>query len=137
MWTEHDVDMAVPMVGRARERFLELSVRSFDRGFHSPANRRRLDGILEADALPRKGRLSKPDIARESDGAFRAARRQRPAVESAINSLERRGLDRVRSHGREGFARTVALAVLSLDFHRVGLLVRERERRRKRLPAAA
>jgi len=45
----------------------------------------------------------------------------------------------VRSHGREGFARTVALAVLSLDFHRVGLTVRrrERERERKRLSAAA
>jgi len=36
MWAEHDVDMAVPMVERARERFPELSVCSFDRGFHSP-----------------------------------------------------------------------------------------------------
>ena len=39
-------------------------------------------------------------------------RRQHPAVESAINSLEHRGLDRVRTHGTEGFARMVALSVL-------------------------
>ena len=38
-------------------------------------------------------------------------RRQHPAVESAINSLEHRGLDRVRTHGTEGFARMVALSV--------------------------
>ena len=40
-------------------------------------------------------------------------RRQHPAVESAINSLEHRGLDRVRTHGTEGFARMVALSVLA------------------------
>ena len=41
---------------------------------------------------------------REQAQAFAEARRQHPAVESAINNLEHRGLDRVRSHGADGFA---------------------------------
>ena len=50
-------------------------------------------------------------------------RRQHPAVESAINSLEHRGLDRVRTHGTEGFARMVALSVLAGNLHRLGRLL--------------
>ncbi len=56
--------------------------------------------------MPRRGRLSKADRVRESGEAFRGARRAHAAGGSAINSLEHRGLDRVRSHGKKGFART-------------------------------
>ena len=47
-------------------------------------------------------------------------RRQHPAVESAINKFEHRGLDLVRSKGSEGFARIVALSVVALNVHRLG-----------------
>ena len=76
---------------------------------------------------------------REEAEAFTALRRQHPAVESAINSLEHRGLDRVRSHGTDGFARMVALAVLAGNLHRLGRLLRQQEqdaRRRRRRRAA-
>ena len=58
-----------------------------------------------------------------------------PAIESAINGLEHRGLDRVRSHGADGFARTVALSVLAANLHRIGLILQKRERKRQRLVA--
>ena len=61
-----------------------------------------------------------------------AARRVRPAIESAINGLEHRGLDRVRNHGADGFARAVSLSVLAANLHRLGLLLRRRERKRRR-----
>ncbi len=135
MWEGSDVDVAVPMVEEARARFPDLSVVSFDRGLHSPPDRLRPAGMLELNAMPRKGRLSKADRVRESGEAFREARRAHAAVESAINNLEHRGLDRVRSHGKKGFARTVALAVLAANVHRLGLMLRARER--PVLPAAA
>ena len=108
---------------------------SFDRGFHSPANRVRLDELLDLNVLPRKGRLNRAERERESDEAFAAARRQHPAVESAINHLEHRGLDRVRTRGADGFARTVALSVLAANLHRLGRLLRQRERKRRRRAA--
>ena len=135
LWSGSDVDVAVAMVEETQAHHPELRACSFDRGFHSPANRAALDGLLDLNALPRKGRLSRADRERESGEAFAAARRRHPAVESAINALEHRGLDRVRSRGADGFARTVALSVLAANLHRLGRLLRERERRRRRLAA--
>ena len=82
------------------------------------------------DAMPAKGRLSASRSAHEAQPDFALARQQHPAVESAINNLEQRGLDRVRTHGKAGFARTVALSILAANVLRVGFLIRARERAR-------
>ncbi len=41
------------MIEAAQARYPELHACSFDRGFHSPANRLRLDALLEHNVLPR------------------------------------------------------------------------------------
>ena len=56
----------------------------------------RLDALLDVNALPGSGYLSKANRERESEEWFVSARRAHPAIESAINGLEHRGLDRVR-----------------------------------------
>ncbi len=132
LWTGGDADAVVPLVAAAQKRFPELRTCSFDRNFHSPENRVRLDELLDLNALPKKGYLSKADRERETDEAFLSARRAHPAVESAINALEHRGLDRVRSRGAEGFERTVALSVLAGNLHRLGRLLHALERKPKR-----
>ena len=132
LWEGEDVDVAAPLVQAAQARYPDLRACSFDRGFHSPANRVQLDALLDVNALPGKGYLSKANREREAEEWFVAARRAHPAIESAINGLEHRGLDRVRSHGAEGFARTVALSMLAANLHRIGLLLQKRERKRQR-----
>ena len=87
--------------------------------------------------LPRKGRPSRADRVREEDPAFVAARKQHPAVESAIHNLEHRGLDRVRACGPDGFDRVVALSMLAFNIHRLGLLLRRRAQSRARRRTAA
>ena len=134
-WSGGDTDVAVPLVRACQQAYPELRSCSFDKGFHSPANRAALDGLLELNALPRKGRLSGKDKEREGAEEFAQARQQHPAVESAINNLERRGLDRVRTHGKAGFERTVALAVTAANLHRIGLLLQRRERKALRRAA--
>ena len=139
LWEGSDTDIAVSVINETQALHRDLRVCSFDRGFHSPGNRGQLDAMLDLNALPRKGRLSVAEREREQAQAFAEARRQHPAVESAINNLEHRGLDRVRSHGADGFAHTVALSILAANLHRIGLLVRRRmreaERRRRRRAA--
>ena len=143
MWEGSDTEIAVPIIEETQALYPDLRVcsfdrgfhspdnrvRSFDRGFHSPDNRVRLDAMLDLNALPRKGRLCVAE--REEVQAFAEARHQHPAVESAINHLEHRGLDRVRSHGADGFAHTVALSILAANVHRTGVCVRDAERRRR------
>ena len=132
LWTGGDADVAVPLIKRCREAFPDLRGCSFDRGFHSPSNREELDKLLELNALPKKGKLSAAEREREAEPAFAAARRKHSGVESAINSLEHRGLDRVRLRGPDGFERAVGLSVLASNLHRVGQILRERERERMR-----
>ena len=128
LWQGSDVDAAVPVVENTQRRFADFRMCSFDRGFHSPENRRRLDGLLDKNVLPRKGRWSRADRRRESCEEFVEARRRHAAVESAINALEHRGLDRIRSRGAAGFERMVALSVLAANVHRLGVLLRNRHR---------
>ena len=130
LWEGSDTDAAVPVIVATRERFPELLACSFDRGFHSPQNQVALGDRLELNAMPAKGRLSASRSAHEAQPDFALARQQHPAVESAINNLEQRGLDRVRTHGKAGFARTVALSILAANVLRVGFLIRARERAR-------
>ena len=100
--------------------------------FHSPGNRRRLDEMLELNVLPAKGYLSQANRKREQAPEFVAARQQHPAVESAVNNLEHRGLGRVRCHGADGFERMVALSILAANLHRLGWLLQRQERARIR-----
>ena len=130
MWTGSDTDVAVPLAERCQEAFPGLRGCSFDRGFHSPSNRRRLGAIFELSALPKKGRLSAEEKAREAEPAFAAARRRHSGVESTINNLEHRGLDRVRLRGPDGFELAVGLSVLALNVHRIGMILRDKERER-------
>ena len=130
LWTGGDADVAVPLIKRCREAFPGLRGCSFDRGFHSPSNREELDKLLELNALPKKGKLSAAEREREAEPAFAAARRKHSGVESAINSLEHRGLDRVRRRGPDGFERAVGLSVLAFNVHRIGQILRERKRKR-------
>ena len=133
LWTGGDADVAVPLIKRCREAFPNLRGCSFDRGFHSPSNREELDKLLELNALPKKGKLSAAEREREAEPAFAAARRKHSGVESAINSLEHRGLDRVRLRGPDGFELAVGLSVLAFNVHRIGQILRERERKQMQL----
>ena len=130
MWEEQDVDVACALVEGTQALYPQLSACSFDKGFHSPGNRQGLDELLELNALPKKGRLTKADREREGAPAFRAARQAHAGVESAINNLEQRGLGRVLSRGAEGFERMVGLAVVAANLHRIGLVLQRRERAR-------
>ncbi len=138
MWQGSDAGHAVPMVAAARSRFPDLHAVSFDRGARNPENRIRAGDMLEENVLPKKGYLNQADRAREHDDGFVAMRRAHPAVESAINNLGHRGLDRIRSRGAGGFARSVALSVVAMNIHRIGLLLRrgqQEDRLKHRLAA--
>ena len=65
------------------------------------------------------------ELAKEQEQApeFVKARRTHSAVESAINGLEVHGLDVCPDHGIEGFRRYVALAVLTRNIHRIGVIL--------------
>ena len=129
-----DLEAAVPLLEETTRQHGPLDSASFDKGFHSPKNQTELERIVNRVVLPKKGKLSAGDLERESDPVFLRLRKKHSAVESAINALEHHGLDRCLDHGIEGFKRYVALAVLARNVLRLGQLLYQHERHRKRMP---
>ncbi len=116
------------MVEDTQALYPDLRQCSFDKGFYTPGNRDALKPLLDQSILPKKGRLSEQDKEHEHSDAFIQARRQHSAVESCINNLEVRGLDRCWSYGKHGLERHVALSVVACNLHRIGLILQQQER---------
>ena len=129
MQKQADDQVAVPMVKETQARFPNLTVCSFDQGFHSPDNQTELADLLELAVLPRKGRLSIQEQACENAEDFVQARCQHAAVESAINALEVHGLDRCPDHGLPAFKRYVALAVVARNIQLLGRYLGQQEKK--------
>jgi hypothetical protein len=126
-----DDQIAVTLVEQTQTRFPAVKAMSFDKGFHSPGNQTEIKQHLENVILPKKGRLSEADKARESKPEFVRLRRQHSAVESAINALGVHGLDKCPDHGLDGFKRYVALAIVARNIQRLGAVLRQQEQQAK------
>lgn len=127
-----DDQVTISMVEMAKQKFPLLTSCSFDKGFWSPSNKKKLDEILEDVILPRKGRLSEAAKKTESTEIFAAGRKQHSAIESAINGLENHGLDICPDRGIDGFRRYVSFAVLARNLEMLGNIIKQREIKREK-----
>jgi len=127
MQGETDEAIAVEMVEETQVRFYNLKSCSFDGGFYTPANQKKLRARLDLSVLPKKGRRTDEEKAFESSDVFVATRHQHAAVESAINALEIHGLDRCPDRGIDGFKRYVALAILARNIQQLGVHLKKKK----------
>jgi len=130
LWEGGDRDGIVPCIQTLQEHYPTLQTLSLDKGFWSPTVYEALSATLDLVALPKKGRPTAVERAREQTPEFTAARQPHPAIESAINMLEHHGLQRIRSFGADGFARRVGISIIAANLVRVGRLLRDKERAR-------
>lgn len=130
MERQTDDKIAVEMIEETQASYPQLRACSFDKGFHSRDNQEKLSSLLDQLTLPKKGKWSKVDRERESTEDFIVARKQHPAIESAINALEVHGLDRCPDHGIDGFKRYVAWSIVSRNLIKIGAVLQQRERER-------
>lgn len=136
MFNKTDPEVAVDIVKNTKEVYKNLSSVSFDKGPWSKDNFEKLEEILDLVVLPKRGKLSKKDEERENSDEFKEARKQHPAVESAIHSLDCHGFDRCLDHGKEGFERHIALAILAHNIHRLGVFIQQKKLQKLKRKAA-
>lgn len=93
MENQSDVEMVKPI---AEELISRYNIRSwsFDKGFWNKENKALLEGHVEKVVMPKKGKCNKLEQAEEDHRNFKLLRNKHSAVESNINELECRGLDR-------------------------------------------
>ena len=70
--------------------------------------------------LPKKGKCNKLEHEEEGQRYFKRLRNMHSAVESNINELECRGLDRCPDRGYPNFKRYIGLAVAAYNLRRIG-----------------
>jgi len=93
---------------------------SFDKGFWHKDNKELLEKRVEKVIMPKKGKCNKAEHAEEGQRYFKLLRNKHSAVESNINELECRGLDRCPDRGYPNFKRYIGLAVAAYNLRRIG-----------------
>ena len=102
---------------------------SFDKGFWSKSNKAELQQHIEKVILPKKGKRNQQEEAEETDKQYKKLRHQHSAIESNINELEHRGLDRCPDKGYRNFKRYVGLSVAAYNLRKIGKAILMKERK--------
>ena len=102
--------------------FLKHKVKSwsFDKGFWHKDNKLFLVQEVDTVVLPKKGKCNKDEAEEEMRPLFRKLRNKHSAVQSNINELEHRGLNRCLDKGLPNFKRYVGLAVCAFNLRKIG-----------------
>jgi len=116
---QSDSEIVKPLVERITGLFPVKSW-SFDKGFWHKDNKKLLEEYVEKVIMPKKGKCNKLEQAEESQRQFKLLRNKHSAVESNINELECRGLDRCPDRGYPNFKRYIGLAVGAYNLRRIG-----------------
>jgi hypothetical protein len=122
-----DSQMLLPVIDRIRQYYEKLSGISSDKGFFSKIDVEIIELFNIKAFIPKKGKRSLSDLQRESAPEFIKAKRAHSAVESNINELEHRGLDRCPDKGIRGMHRYVGLAVIAYNLRRMGKILQQKE----------
>lgn len=93
---------------------------SFDKGFWHKNNKIKLSENVETLVLPKKGKCNQAEAEEEHKSIFRKLRHKHSAVESNINELEHRGLNRCPDRGYNNFKRYIGLAVCAYNLRKIG-----------------
>ena len=93
---------------------------SFDKGYWSFENKQILKLAVDDVIMPKLGKRSKAEEEEETSPAFRRAKNKHSAVESNINELEHRGLDRCPDRGYAHFCRYVGLGICAYNLKKIG-----------------
>ena len=80
--------------------------------------------------MQKKGKLNKEEKAEEKERLFVKYRKRHSAIESNINELEHRGLNRCPDRTENNFKRYVGLACIAYNLHKIGQSILRNKQRR-------
>ena len=93
---------------------------SVDKGFSDMEDKALLELFIPQVIMPKKGKRNKEQKEIESSPAFKKLKNQHSAIESNINELEHRGLDRCPDRTQRNFNRYIGLGICAYNLHKIG-----------------
>lgn len=126
---ESDSEILIPIIDKLLSKY-KIKRLSVDKGFSSKANKELLSLYIEKVIMPKKGKLNKEEKEEEKEVVFKRYRNRHSAIESNINELEHRGLDRCPDRKESNFNRYVGLACIAYNLHKIGqAMLRKKQRK--------
>ena len=119
MENEVDKSTVISLSDRILSRYKVRSW-SYDKGFYTKENKELAGLFIENLIMPKKGKLNKTEREEEQKPAFKKLRGKHNAIESNINELESKGLDKCPDKGYRNFKRYIMLGVCAYNLHRIG-----------------
>lgn len=129
---KQDRDIVVELADRMLNHY-KITSWSFDKGFWLKTNKELLEMEIPQVIMPKLGRRNKEEEALEHSPSFKRLKNRHSAIESNINELENRGLDRCPERGYQHFKRYIGLGVAAYNLKKIGkyLLDGQREELKK------
>lgn len=93
---------------------------SVDKGFSDMQDKALLELFMPQVIMPKKGKRNQQEKETESSPVFKKLKNQHSAVESNINELEHRGLDRCPDRTEKNFNRYIGLGICAYNLHKIG-----------------
>lgn len=141
----NDHDAITGILDRIHQKYSLIASMSTDKGFSTKANKALISAVMPDLTLvmPKKGKRNLEEEQEEKTKKFTKLNNAHNAIESNINELEHRGLDRCPDRSAVNFSKYVSLAVTAYNLHRIGRelitieVAKEKKQRKTQLRKAA
>jgi IS5 family transposase len=124
---EQDRDIVIELADRLLTNYNIVSW-SFDKGFWRKENKELLALEVPKVIMPKLGKRNKSEEEEEKSRSFKRLKNKHSAIESNINELEHRGLDRCPDKGIHNYKRYISLGVCAYNLKKIGrqILIQQR-----------
>lgn len=127
MHDEQDRDIVIAIADRVLEKF-KVKSWSFDKGYWNKDNKSILNLEIPKVIMPKLGKRNKKEELEEKSPSFKKYKNQHSTIESNINELEHRGLDRCPDRGIHHYTRYISLGICAYNLKKIGRHILEQER---------
>jgi hypothetical protein len=127
MENEQDRDIVIELKNRLLQKY-QIDIWSFDKGFWRKENKESLQLEIPKVIMQKLGTRNKAEEKEETSASFRRSKNQHSAIESNINELEHRGLNRCPDRGFEHFVKYIGLSVNAYNLKKIGREILKQQR---------
>lgn len=127
MHEEQDRDIVIELADRLIRKY-NITSWSFDKGFWKKENKELLQLEIPKVIMPKLGKRNKAEDAEEKSHSFKHLKNKHSAIESNINELENRGLDKCPDRGIHHYKRYISLGVCAYNLKKIGRQILKLER---------
>jgi len=120
MSDRQDRDVVIEIADAVLNKYKRIASMSFDKGHWRAENKALLELEIPTVILPKLGKRNAKENELENSAKFKSLKNRHSAIESNINELEHRGLDRCPDRGYHHYKTYIALGVCAYNLKKIG-----------------